>query len=445
MDIIDIIKNASSPLFLIQMHTLKDLQKDKLFFKPLSDKEYQYLDKIGDDSVINLLSSTDSIKFIDELRKKNKNNKVILTITDKINFNNDLFKSDINYSNVFVKVNTISNPISLDEYVNNEKTLYSMVSGAEKLSPLERYLYAYDVVKRLKEYKEHKKDKLLSRNLYSILFNNYIVCSGFSALLGDLLDKLDIPNAETSVEIDLSSFKASAQLRKKYEWDKIKPFEKYKLVRKQMNFIPSEYGNHSRLIVNINDPKYSVNGLYFSDVTWDNDLNKSFYNHALMTEDKAVNSNHKIKLSVSPCELLYSDSIEQFNDKLNYILNHRNSSRDYSNISDSECLKRIVVDLISIINKLDKEFVNNINSKYKHIDDIAFYENDEYKKLLYELANYIVNSFNNDIDGNTLLSAIKVIYDEVYVGGISSNDTKKIIEDNNSSNLFEFGSNIFKK
>lgn len=164
-----------------------------------------------------------------------------------------------------------------------------------------------------------------------------------------------------------------------------------------------------------------------------------------MTEDKAVNSNHKIKLSVSPCELLYSDSIEQFNDKLNYILNHRDSSRDYSNISDSECLKRIVVDLISIINKLDKEFVNNINSKYKHIDDIVFYENDEYKKLLYELANYIVNSFNNDIDGNTLLSAIKVIYDEVYVGGISSNDTKKIIEDNNSSNLFEFGSNIFKK
>lgn len=57
--------------------------------------------------------------------------------------------------------------------------------------------------------------------LLYFLYNDYIVCSGFTAILGDLLDKLDIPNIETGVEINMSSSKVIAQLKKKYDWNNL--------------------------------------------------------------------------------------------------------------------------------------------------------------------------------------------------------------------------------
>jgi len=450
MNVIDIIKNTSAPLFLIQMYTSNDLKKDMLFFKPLSDKEYQYLNEIGEHSVIELFDSKDSIRFIKELRKLNKYNKIIVDITDKKNFNKDLFSSDINYDNVFVKVNIIASPISLNEYVNNENILFSMIKPAKDLSPLERYLYAYDVVKKLKEYKENHKDKLASRNLYSILYNDYIVCSGFTAILGDLLDKLDIPNVETGVEITMSSYKAIAQLKKKYDWNNLSASDKYKLVSEQMNFIPqNDFEKHSRLIVNINDSKYDVNGLYFSDVTWDNALSLNYYNHALMTTDKTVKSNNKLKLSSKPDELLYSKDINEFYDKINYALNHVNDNvKDNDNLivkTDDECLKDLVSGLINILSKLDNEFVTFIKAKYKSINNTGFYKTSECKELLSDLGNYIINKFNNNIDGETILSAVKVIYNGVYENGIKKSELDEIMKANNDHNIFEFGDSIFKK
>ncbi len=138
--------------------------------------------------------------------------------------------------------------------------------------------------------------------LLYFLYNDYIVCSGFTAILGDLLDKLDIPNIETGVEINMSSSKAIAQLKKKYDWNNLSASDKYKLVSEQMNFM----------------------------------------------------------------------------------------------------IKSI-------------------------------------------LGNYIINKFNNNIDGETILSAVKVIYNGVYENGIRKSELDKIMKANNDHNIFEFGDSIFKE
>lgn len=444
MNVLDIINSFNPPKFLIQMHTADDLKKNYISFFPIKDNELQYLSEIGYNTEIELFDSNDSLKVVKKLRELGKNNTVIINITDKKNFNNDLFNSDISYDNVIIKTNFISKSISLNEYVYNENILYSMIKSAQNLSPLEKYLYAYDVVKRLKEYKENNKDKMLSRDLYPILFNNYIVCSGFTTLLGDLLDKLDVPNAEIGVKIGLSSYKAISQLKKKFDWDKISPSEKNKLVREQMSFIPQESEGHSRLIVNIIDPKYDVNGLYFSDVTWDNDLKKNFYNHCLMTSNKVTSSIHKIKLAISPDELLYSKDIYEFYDKINYILNHKDNS-DFKNCDDKECLKELITNLINILDKLDYNFTSTMKSRYPSFRSDEFYLGNQYKDLLFELGSYISERFNKEINGNIILKGVKSIYNDVYEDGIWKQEIQQIIDDNNSSNIFEFSSDMFNK
>ena len=242
----------------------------------------------------------------------------------------------------------------------------------------------------------------------------------------------------------MSSYKAISQLKKKYDWDKLTPSDKHRLVSSQMTFIPqNDFENHSRLIVSINDLKYGVNGLYFSDVTWDNDLNSNNYNHALMTSDKTISSNNKIKLSTNSDELFYCNDINEFYDKINYILNHKNDSSNLKNKSDEECLKDLINELIIILNKLDNEFVTSLRTKYQNMDDVNFYKNNQCKELLFDLGSYITSKFNNSIDGDTLLSAIRVIYKGVYENGIKESEVGSIINNNNKDNVFEFGDNIF--
>ena len=236
MDILEIIKSFEPPKFVIQTYTKADLKKDTIFLSNIKKEELPYLKEVGDNTVITLQNSDNAIDAIKTLRENNKNNKITIIITDKKKFNKELFNSDIDLTNIYIKVNFISEEMPISNYIKNEKILYSMIKEAENLSPLEKYLYAYDVVKKIKEYKEYKnaktdEDKLKSRDLYEILFNNYIVCSGFTTLLGDLLDKLDINCIEDGVEVEMSPYKAKTQLKKKYDWTKLTPNEKYNLIR----------------------------------------------------------------------------------------------------------------------------------------------------------------------------------------------------------------------
>ncbi len=112
------------------------------------------------------------------------------------------------------------------------------------LSPYEKYISVYNIVKGFKKYLQNEFDIGFddqSRSIYLLLQNYYMVCCGYANLLHSLLNR---------VGIDSTSYKWSS-------------------------------GNHRLNYVKIEDPKYGINGFFKSDPTQDNEIddpiNKGYY------------------------------------------------------------------------------------------------------------------------------------------------------------------------
>lgn len=444
-EIIEYNRNKS----LLSYKKYDDLQKGELHLTdPIDEEHIEYVRYIGDELKIIAYQKVNVIDIIEKLRSNGKNNEIIYTLGDnKLKFNEELFKRKIPTDNVFIQIGTRT--YKLKEYVEYEKMLYSFIEPAKDLSPFEKYIYAYDIVKKFKKYKENKKNKMKARNLYDILKNNYMVCVGYSEMLGDLLNKLGIENMELHAEVGLQPYKASTQLKKKYKekWEEMEQQEKNKLIDEQKNYIPDSWGAHSRRIVHIVDEKYGINGIYFSDPTWDNELEKNLYNHLLMTSDEVLTSRKKLKFERASYELLYSTSIKEFNEKLNTILN-RTKITQY-NTYERE-LQFLIEQIFSTIKKLDIDFYNKIYEKYKFIVQRNFKIENIYNlpenvvEFLYVTANYIINNNNKQVEGSTILSAVKNIYDTIYVGGMSQEQLDDIQKYNSELAERNFGVNKFK-
>ncbi|MBP3920648.1 MAG: hypothetical protein J6D28_03685 [Bacilli bacterium] len=434
---------------LISFYKYDALQAGEIYLTELVDVEHiDYIKCIGADAIIKASPSVNVFDIVEKLRSANKNNKVTYRLGDKkIQFNEELFKRNICYENLFIEIGM--QKYSLKEYMEYEKVLYSMVLPAQNLSPFEKYIYAYDIVKRFKKYKEHKKDKMKARRLYDILNNNYMVCVAYSDMLGDLLSKLGIENIELHVEVELRPYKAVAQLKSKYgdKWEKMEQQEKYKLIDEQKNYIPDSWGGHSRRLVHIVDEKYGINGLYFSDPTWDNDLENNSYNFLLMTLEEVLSSRKKFKFEDSPYELLYVSSIQEFNRKLNIILNRTKISAYMNYQRKFEYISR---ELSLIIMNIDIQFYNKLCEKYEFIRNNNFKIEDIYNlpmevvDYLYDIAHYISSNINNFVDGKTIFEVVKNVYDDVFVDGVSKEQMKNIQTYNSKQAERNFDVNKFK-
>ena len=168
------------------------------------------------------------------------------------------------YGNYFLNLNTeipinvISQKnvsiLSLNEMKELNSKLDSIVAEIKNssLSPYEKYIAAYNIVKSFKKYRFYLDnegiDELVfdqSRNPYLVLTNQYIVCAGYSSLLHLLLKKLNIPSHEWTIGVSDKSEAIASGSSKDNE-------------------------AHARLYVNIVDDKYGINGYYMCDPTFDN-------------------------------------------------------------------------------------------------------------------------------------------------------------------------------
>lgn len=443
--------NRKKPL--ISYLNYENLQKDKLYIRgTIKEKELAYLNYIGDNTTLDISQNVNIFDIVKKLESCNKKNDIIYDLpSNKEEFNKKLIQENINYQNLYIRIGF--DTYSLKEYLEYEKMLYSFVEPAQKLSPFEKYIYAYDIVKKFKKYKENKKDKMKSRRLYDILDNNYMVCVGYSKMLGDLLNKLEIENIEHSIDVGLKPYKALAQLKKKYkdEWNKLSNIEKQNLINTQKNYIPETTSGHSRRLIHLVDEKYNINGLYFSDPTWDNNLKENSYNHLLMTSEEVLTSSNKFKFKNDSSELLYISNVEEFNNKLNIILNRRNKSTNEKNNNKlEEEMCKIVNNLTQTIKIIDKNFYKKMQEKYEFLDksyfkiDNIYNISNEITDYLYDVANYITKNINNPVSGKTILEAVKNVYNNVYVGGIDKQYLSEIQEYNSKIAENEFQSNKFK-
>lgn len=294
--------------------------------------------------------------IIIKLKEFGKNNEIILEVTDKKVSNEFILNKDIiNYKNISVK--QYFDSYSLKDYIYFENLLYKMIEPAKNLSTFEKYIYVYNIVKNFKQYKESDR-RLASRNLYYILVNEYATCVGFCALFSDLLSKLDIPNIPFSIEgIDSKD--------------------------------NSKWG-HRRLYVNLKDEKYGINGFYVSDPTWDNDLEVDYYNHLVLTnKESKLECDFEYQYLYDEFNLFNIDNIDDLYIKLNDIVNDDTFEK-----------------LLKVIKELDLNYYNYLKNKF----DIE----KPNQKMLNDLSMYINAYINNDILGDTIMSAVETIYRHSY-------------------------------
>lgn len=386
---------------------LKNLKKISIT-KKLSTEELKNLKYINTKATIELENDNyQNIKeIIFELKKIKLSNKIVIGIKNKEKFNHWLLSNTLNTTNIFIKVDF--EEVSLKDYLKYEKKLYEIVEKVKKLSPFERYIYFYNITKKFKNYKENEEDKRQSRNLYSILENEFMVCVGFSKMFGDLLTKSEIENSIISVNVDVS-------------YDKAYFNEEKEVIEKSTKSV-----GHSRIYTHIVDEKYGIEGFYLSDPTWDNNLEHDFYNHLVLTNNEATNSIRYLFINdKNTSELLNIESIQEFYQKINFLLDRNNSSLNYKKLKD------VIEDLINKeILPLDSQYVKKIKNKYPFINEYNW--PNDITELIYELGIYILDHVNKEISGEIIMEAVENVYKKAY--GYSEQQGKikiaSIIEEN---------------
>lgn len=137
-----------------------------------------------------------------------------------------------------------------DEFnsLNNKLNNYIKSIVDDNMSPYEKYSSIYNFVRKFKEYKiidqsdvqdlsQLLNNKNQSCNLKYILENDYMDCRGFSILLQTLLNKVNIEAIDFALSVNNSD--------------------------------GSYLGGHSRTLINLDDDKYNIHGIFISDPTWE--------------------------------------------------------------------------------------------------------------------------------------------------------------------------------
>ena len=393
---------------LIGNYTYSDLHRNWTHIyinNPLSTEELENFKFLGENVTIEIKQNNylEIIKIQNKLKEFEKNNDIGILIKDKEQFNNQLVNNPISGDNIYVQTHKY---LMLDDYLKYENRLYDLLKGCENLSPFEKYIFIYNIVKKFKKYNSNKNDNSENYDLYKILDNEYINCAGFSILFGDLLNKAGIQNREWAIEVDIS-----------YD-----DSDKYK--EELLNNKTIDLSGHSRRIVHIQDEKYNLDGIYIADPTWDNDLEHDYYNYLALTtkESETINRMQKLNLD-NQDELFFIDSIDEFYQKLNFILD---KNKYYSN----ESFYPVIDDLIYDIEKLDSKFVKNLKEKYKFIDEWSWPK--DISDLVYDLGDYILNHVNKELSGKKIEEALVNVYTNAY--GLSQEEADKkvslIMEEN---------------
>lgn len=369
---------------------------DKVTAEELSNLKYLQNDNLTFSVTEENMES--AIAIFDRLAELGKKNIVVIEVKNKKNVLEKIFQNS-EYLRRNIKASFDLELITLDNFFESEKKLWQLVGNTKNLSPFEKFIYDYNTTKKYKQYRENSEDLLASRNLYSILDNEYMVCVGYSNLLGDLLDKEGIPSIDHGVSVDIS----------------------YDTKGENEQVVTTGVG-HARRYVYINDPKYDIDGFYVTDPTWDNDMDKDLYNHLILTNEEEAMTKRYNFMTMDVSELFNVNSMNEFYQKLNVLLKRQ------SDIGMT--LSWIIRLLLTHLKKLTPSYCEYLLSKYPELNSHLSWPNED--KIIEEIGNYILSKVNKPLSGEKIMKAVKSVYINVYhLEGEALNQTlEKIIKDN---------------
>ncbi len=407
----DDIITFNSYKMLIAHYNMKDLKENNKFYldKSISDEEisnFKYT-KEGIKIVFQYEDYENIFETISKIKELNKGYNYQIEVNDKEIFNNYSFNKDIDISNISVKSGL--EEVDLKTYIDSEKMLNSMIEPAKDLSVFEKFLYAYDVTKHFKKYKESI-DKDSARDLYKIVNNDeYMVCVGYANLLMDLLKRLGIDSYDYGVGVDTG-------------------YDKVDLNSEDVD-VQSKNEGHARVIVKITDPKYNLDGIYISDPTWDNDLDNDLYTYALMTFDEASKNIRYLYKDYDITQLLYSKNINEFYERVNLYLNREIENNDdyMSPYHNRKAQIYFIGNVLDFLKNIDLEFYQEMKKWVQDLlDYVDPFDQNKFNEFVTTVGNYFYARINKPISKDTYIEAIKVLYTKFY--GISEEEVLKEID-----------------
>ena len=407
---------------IIDRYTMNDIEKAKsISFLDFNKKNIENLKYVGEDVDI-LISLTDiddkSLENITLLQQRleelNKKNKIIikdsfknLEPNDKLSqllkkssnivihtkelsqsSKEEIFSSsevDVDYTSTYIKVND-----KLNELVKDMP---------DNLSTLERYIYVYNITKTFKRYKENPENKFDSRSIDKILFNEYIVCSGFTELLSHLCKKVGIETSKISLNVDLRN----RSLKNNEET----PFLKEA---------------HSRLLVNIDDDVYNVHNYFIADPTWDNNMIKETYDYMLKPIDSMdYSSNYFWEAKEDAYLNVHSE--EEYQTKLNRYLKIKfnevkklnKNTKNSSGTLEQETMQMTLSNIFNTLKKLDNNLYNLLNDEYENIKSNSEISTRDkyfkYEELMINIGKVMIKKNNKKLPIEILTQAVSNVKD----------------------------------
>lgn len=397
-------------------YSFENLKKcDDIFLSEgdLTEDNYKYLKYLNPNAKICFSKMEKTVDIVNNLKYLQvfgvKNQIFIEVNLAEKNILSEFFRNNPEFLKMNITLGMgYKNEINVVKFVEYEERLYKLIEPALTLSPLERYLYAYNVVKKFKPYRENQDDKSSSRDIYQILDNEYMVCVGYSKLLGDLLDKLGIENSDYSVRVDNSYDNVSVNQVENFGEELTKGV------------------GHARREVRIVDPKYDVDGIYLTDPTWDNDMKNDCYCHALMTHDQYnQNKRYTFVNRYDASEAFFAHDLEEFYQKVNFLLdsyigrwlntekgNSEYNPKDYEKVFGA-AIESFLGRILDAIKDLDKGKYQEILLRFPYVKRGKM-SKEQLQNVLEYIGEYVVSNVNNKIKGETLKDAITVLYRDCY-------------------------------
>lgn len=375
-------KEKISSRYVFGWYTPEMLKEEKrliLTFNEINEINEDNIKYFNDTTVLEILNQPKNeedyqklFNLVNLLDKAGKKNVIKIEVKKRSEFNKVFGKKT--FDNINLVVHNDLYDYSHKEYLKEEEKLDNLITPlvGKELSPLEKYMAVYNIVKNYKKYRENKNQLEESRYLRYILDNEYMVCVGYAKLLEVLCERVGVNVVCYGMNVDVS-----------YD-------DGYTLEDK-----PVEAAGHERCIISIDDDKYNVHGLYIVDPTWDNALDENRLNHVLMTFDKMQVGKRMVFYSYYT-PILDIHNFKEYSDQIKYLVKKRLEASSTGN-------------LLSVYELVIKDILDTINcdSKYDYfIDKLSTIRKEkEYEDFFIELGNYLLTRTNKEISDEVILNA----------------------------------------
>ena len=405
-------ENLKSKGLIIDYYTINDLNANRDILIEIPNKKLDNIRYAGKQARIIFKmdrdakhAESDYYKILKELFNKLKNEdhsyNIEIRIKNRVLFNESNILNELP-NNINLRIDNHRYSYTIEEYKKEEEKIDKILEPIKNsnLSPFEKYLAVYNIVKKFKKYNDCTCDTIedcdRSRIPKYILEddNEYIVCEGFAKLLKEFLNKVGISSKETIIILDLS---------------------------RDEGYDESKYSStsaHDRVLVYINDDKYNIHGYYLSDPTFDSITDYDLYINSLTTFDRKKEA-RRLELLGKYDLLLDFHNFDEFQTKINHYLRRKIiEDRYYTERENVQiAYMQLFADILNILEEVDyNEYSILYNKYYKYIMDYCFnFEMLEKvaSEMLTEYANYILPLTNNNIPFETIINAAKVVKQKI--------------------------------